>query len=318
MNSTLETGSIVFISVRLVWLLLSVFGNTLVIIAVWRFTELRTTTNYLIVNLAISDGLQGFLGLPLLVLTELSETVQQWKLHCMVTIIILLITSGGNNFSICAIAIERFIYIHYPLRYHLIVTPKRLNTGIVVSWVYISVLMILSVWLGNAIDIKDNSQSVHLCDTRFIILSDVYTFVILGHLFMFIIVTIILYAYIAYTALKANSRTHSITASVACVRDTSSVQIKVTKMLALVLGIYLAVYLPSVILGPFISEGDHGSWKEIVRYLFLLLFYINTWINPCIYAWKANDFRKAFIKLLHLKVQSAIPLHGGVPIPSTS
>ena len=35
--------------------------------------------------------------------------------------------------------------------------------------------------------------------------------------------------------------------------------------------------------------------------LTVLFYWANTWLNPLIYAWKSQDFRKAFRKLLGLK-----------------
>ena len=70
--------------------------------------------------------------------------------------------------------------------------------------------------------------------------------------------------------------------------------IRLTKMLALVVGLYVALYVPHVVL---VLVTDRGDLVGLVQAA-VLISDINFWINPLIYAWKSKDFRKAFKKIL--------------------
>jgi len=64
-------------SVRRYWTLvlvvipaLTLFGNSLVVLSVWREMSLRTATNYFIVSLAVADIMVAVLVMPLAVYVE--------------------------------------------------------------------------------------------------------------------------------------------------------------------------------------------------------------------------------------------------------
>ena len=54
--------------------LLTVFGNLLVCLSVYREKQLRTLTNYFIFSLAVSDIMVAVLVMPLAVYTEVTDT----------------------------------------------------------------------------------------------------------------------------------------------------------------------------------------------------------------------------------------------------
>ncbi len=58
-------------------------------------------------------------------------------------------------------------------------------------------------------------------------------------------------------------------------------------------------YFPSVIFGSF-SQESHIT-LVVLKYISYLLWYMSMCVNPWIYVWKSKDFRRAFVKLLHLK-----------------
>lgn len=59
--------------VLLVFPVLTVFGNVLVVLSVWRERSLRTVTNYFIVSLAIADIMVAILVMPISVFVEVSD-----------------------------------------------------------------------------------------------------------------------------------------------------------------------------------------------------------------------------------------------------
>ncbi|XP_078391688.1 D(2) dopamine receptor A-like [Cetorhinus maximus] len=113
-----------------------VFGNVLVCMAVSRERALQTTTNYLIVSLAVADLLVATLVMPWVVYLEV---VGEWRfswVHCdiFVTLDVMLCTASILN--LCAISIDRYTAVAMPMLYNTRYSSKRRVT-----------LMITMVWV---------------------------------------------------------------------------------------------------------------------------------------------------------------------------
>ncbi len=75
---------------------------------------------------------------------------------------------------------------------------------------------------------------------------------------------------------------------------------KITRMLGLVLGVYLCAYIPSAITAS-ILNGQVSSTAFMIDKTVALFWWSNSWANPLIYAWKNIEFRRAFKRLLGLE-----------------
>ncbi|KAI6176736.1 Tyramine receptor ser-2 [Aphelenchoides bicaudatus] len=124
----------------LVIILMTLGGNTLVIVAVFTYRPLKKVQNYFLVSLAASDLAVGLFVMPLHVVKFLANG--HWLLGVTVcqlftTADILLCTSSILN--LCAIALDRYWAICYPLTY----AQKRTLRFVC--------LAILLVWFASAI-----------------------------------------------------------------------------------------------------------------------------------------------------------------------
>ncbi|MEJ1275203.1 dopamine receptor D2 [Cricetulus griseus] len=84
-----------------------VFGNVLVCMAVSREKALQTTTNYLIVSLAVADLLVATLVMPWVVYLEV---VGEWKfsrIHCDIFVTLDVMMCTASILNLCAISIDR-------------------------------------------------------------------------------------------------------------------------------------------------------------------------------------------------------------------
>ncbi|KAK7887002.1 hypothetical protein WMY93_026623 [Mugilogobius chulae] len=97
-----------FYAVLLVLLIFCVvFGNVLVCLAVSRERALQTTTNYLIVSLAVSDLLLAILVMPWGVYLEV---VGEWRfslIHCDILLTLDVMMCTASILNLCAISIDR-------------------------------------------------------------------------------------------------------------------------------------------------------------------------------------------------------------------
>ncbi|XP_061675159.1 dopamine receptor D2 like isoform X2 [Syngnathoides biaculeatus] len=115
-----------FYAVLLVLLIFCVvFGNVLVCVAVSRERALQTTTNYLIVSLAVSDLLLATLVMPWGVYLEV---VGEWRfslIHCDILLTLDVMMCTASILNLCAISIDRYTAVAMPLLYNTRYSSRR-------------------------------------------------------------------------------------------------------------------------------------------------------------------------------------------------
>uniref|UniRef100_A0A4W2HK67 D(3) dopamine receptor n=1 Tax=Bos indicus x Bos taurus TaxID=30522 RepID=A0A4W2HK67_BOBOX len=95
-----------------------VFGNVLVCVAVLKERALQTTTNYLVVSLAVADLLVATLVMPWVVYLEVTGGVWNFSRVCcdvFVTLDVMMCTASILN--LCAISIDRYTAVVMPVHY---------------------------------------------------------------------------------------------------------------------------------------------------------------------------------------------------------
>ncbi|XP_072177939.1 prolactin-releasing peptide receptor-like [Diadema setosum] len=96
-------------------ILLGVFGNVLVCLVVIRRPKMRTVINIFICNLAVSDLLYTLLGFPLTVTMAMSYVWVLPKVFCQISFELPALTIFVSSFTLTAIAADRFCLVVYPL-----------------------------------------------------------------------------------------------------------------------------------------------------------------------------------------------------------
>lgn len=123
-------------AILLLIILLTITGNLLVLVAIFMNPNLRTTTNYFIVNLAIADLMLGASVLPFSATLELLD--KQWyfgQIFCNVWAATDVLCCTASINSLCVISVDRYIGVTRPLSYSSIVTHRRAVTTCVVVWI---------------------------------------------------------------------------------------------------------------------------------------------------------------------------------------
>jgi len=95
----------------------TMFGNVLVGLALLRFRSLRTVSNFLIGNLALSDFLLATAVLPL---STANECLGHWvfgRVACNVWLLVDVLCCTASLWNICIIALDRFTATLYPIWY---------------------------------------------------------------------------------------------------------------------------------------------------------------------------------------------------------
>ncbi|XP_038579523.1 adenosine receptor A1-like [Micropterus salmoides] len=116
-------------------------GNVLVVCAVCVGIRdsLREPTFCFLVSLAVADCLVGVAAVPLSVL--LDGWVSLTPDLCLLLSCVVLVLTQASVLSLLAIAVDRYLRLHTPLRYKALATQRR-------TWMAVSVCWILSCLLG--------------------------------------------------------------------------------------------------------------------------------------------------------------------------
>ena len=192
------------------------------------------------------------------------------------------------------ISVERYIYIHHPLKYSRIFSVKKAVILTTTCWAIVLVLGTSSIL------VKAKTPQGPVClynnvfDTRVLVRNSVTYYI------LFTLPMIYIYSKIAHTAKKLSIAEVVPNGADEAARSLKKTNIKLAKMIALILGLYLSTY---ACMFAFYTKVNYDSAYSIKLFYYTLAFFYraNTWVNTVIYGYMNKPFRKAFVTLLHLE-----------------
>lgn len=268
--------------------LFTIAGNLLVVLAIFMDPnkDLKSPFNYFVANLAISDLVVGFVVDPLSFAYHLSEGVSR-KYPAPLAYIHMpyFISCTASVLSLAALTVDRLLAITSPLTYRTKLNPKRAGFVAVGIWAF----------------------SLSFPFINFVTGYLTYAFVFAHTVIIFTFLVMLTTYYKTFRVLKNqvkqwDSMDHTNVDNQAK-RQAARWEQKVTKTFIIILALFLACYLPSCISIYITNLCSACSCTFIhwVRDFHFLLILANSGVNPFIYAWRFDNFRKAFQKLLSCK-----------------
>ncbi|XP_027016384.2 trace amine-associated receptor 13c-like [Tachysurus fulvidraco] len=270
--------------------LLTVCGNLLITISVLHFKQLHTPTNMLLLSLAVSDFLVGALVMPPVFTWTIESCwifgrdfcISFWVIDGFLTII--------SIYNITLIAVDRYLALSNPFLYSSKVSVRVTAVVIVFDWCLVVAYNLTFMYFNG-----NFTGSVMCPGECYYILNEVLSVTDLIYSFIFpFSVIIILYTRVFVIAKKhataireLNNHTRPKTQKI------TSYSMKSERKAAKVLGILVSVFL--VCLLPYYIYSLLGNVIEIQMETFqklLILLYLNSTINPVIYALFYPWFRR--------------------------
>nr|XP_056711804.1 cholecystokinin receptor type A [Euleptes europaea] len=114
--------------------LLSVLGNTLVIIVLIRNKRMRTVTNIFLLSLAISDLMLCFFCMPFTLIPNLLQDFIFGSTVCKITSYFMGVSVSVSTLNLVAISLERYSAICKPLQSRVWQTKSHASKVIAVTW----------------------------------------------------------------------------------------------------------------------------------------------------------------------------------------
>ncbi|XP_074018472.1 D(2) dopamine receptor isoform X1 [Numenius arquata] len=177
-----------------------VFGNVLVCMAVSREKALQTTTNYLIVSLAVADLLVATLVMPWVVYLEVVGEWRFSRIHCDIFVTLDVMMCTASILNLCAISIDRYTAVAMPMLYNTRYSSKRRVT------VMIAVVWVLSFAISCPILFGLNNTDENECiiaNPAFVVYSSIVSF------YVPFIVTLLVYVQIYIVLQKRRKRVNT-------------------------------------------------------------------------------------------------------------
>ncbi|XP_018598250.1 dopamine receptor D2a [Scleropages formosus] len=190
-----------------------VFGNVLVCMAVSRERALQTTTNYLIVSLAVADLLVATLVMPWVVYLEVVGEWRFSKIHCDVFVTLDVMMCTASILNLCAISIDRYTAVAMPMLYNTRYSSKRRVTiMITVVWVLSFAISCPLLFGLNNTATRSNALCV-IANPAFVVYSSVVSF------YVPFIITLLVYVQIYIVLRKRRKRVNTKRSCVAAEPD---------------------------------------------------------------------------------------------------
>ncbi|XP_066534119.1 D(3) dopamine receptor [Hoplias malabaricus] len=191
-----------------------VFGNVLVCLAVLRERSLQTTTNYLVVSLAVADLLVASLVMPWAVYLEVVGGAWLFsRLYCNIFVTLDVMMCTASILNLCAISIDRYTAVVMPVLYNTTHSSrKRVSVMIATVWI---LAFAVSCPLLFGFNTTDDPLVCSISNPDFVIYSSVVSF------YLPFVVTLLVYVRI-YIFLRRRRKKITF-------RQTSEVQLESTQ-----------------------------------------------------------------------------------------
>jgi len=259
--------------------------------------QLHTPTNILILSLAVSDFIVGLLLLPVEIILKLSC----WflgDLACSLFNYMAFIVTSASVGNMVLISMDRYVSICDPMHYTARVTVNRVR------------LCVCMCWLGSvsysgifARDGLSQPGKYNSCHGECVVFIDYVSGTVDLVLTCVLPVTVIIVLYVRVFSVAATqaramrSQISVVTHRLAAGSKTMRSELKAARTLGLVVVLFLLCFCPYYAVS---LAGDNTLSSSYVSFV-LYLFYLNSCLNPVIYALFYPWFRKAVKSIVTLQ-----------------
>ncbi|XP_043105801.1 trace amine-associated receptor 13c-like [Puntigrus tetrazona] len=287
----------VFFSLLSAW---TVFLNLLVIISISHFKKLHTPTNLIILSLAVADILTGLIVMPLEAIKLIETCWYFGNTACGLFTITLGVIISASLSNLVLIAVDRYVALCHPLRYPQKITKTKTLMTICLCW-FCSSAYISALFCSNRR--SDSSDKIDVCYGECSFMMSFTCTVIDLFVSMLLPSTLIiaLYLKIFHVVHQQVKVINSLRKGGKRVREDlvgRKSERKAAFTLGIIVAIHLLCWLPLYI---FFLAGNTMMSSVIVNFL-RWVYYINSGLNPLIYALFYPWFRKSVTCILSLKI----------------
>jgi len=145
-------------------MLFSLVGNAVMIVTVYQCKDLRRTTNYFIVNMAVSDFVYPLSTIPRRI-SQIASSSMLWPFDsnkgflCKAICFLVSVSFAVPTGSLVCIALDRFVAVVFPMKAHLVSSRFR-TIAIVAIWI---LAMMINAFDLYAFDLVEQKNGEAIC-----------------------------------------------------------------------------------------------------------------------------------------------------------
>ncbi|XP_068707242.1 octopamine receptor beta-1R-like [Montipora foliosa] len=302
MANDLGSRSLFLTVFEVMWLVilngLSLVGNTLVCISVYRNKRLRTTTNLYIIALAVSDLLSAVFVMPLstgvLITSKWIYGGTICQLYAFLSMFVIYVSPVTMGLT----AVNRFVRICKSDRlYQKLFSVKKSRLLLAFAWTFVAcytgIPRLSGIWAFEFVPGYAQCTIAHLSESG---KTAHYIIVVSLFFLMPLIATIV-----SYTKVAQKIRQHNAIRGESLNTGISAHEIKLSKSLFAVVFAFMICWIPFWIIILLRRFRLVGKMPRSIELFCLFLFYLSNTINPLIYAGMNPEFRREFRKILFIE-----------------
>lgn len=273
--------------------IVGLFGNTLVIYVVLRFSKMQTVTNIYILNLAIAD--ECFLiGIPFLIHTSWMSNWVFGTYLCKAYMVSTSVTQFTSSIFLLIMSADRYIAVCHPISSPRYRTPFVSKVVSAVAWITSVLLMLPVILFANEVKWMPGRTSCNIEWPEAFNIQSESAFILYSLVLGFItpLIFILIFYYLVIRKLHTVGPKHKS-------KEKKRSHRKVTKLVLTVITVYIMCWLPHWISQVALISSNPGCATKLELAIFLVcgcLSYSNSAMNPILYAFLSDNFKKSFMK----------------------
>ncbi|KAL9892608.1 allatostatin A receptor 2 [Glossina fuscipes fuscipes] len=280
------------------------FGNTLVILVVLFNKKMHSTTNLLIVNLAVADLLFVVLCIPF---TGTDYVMENWPFGdtwCRIVHYLIVVTALASIYTLVLMSVDRFLAVVHPIRSRILRSKKVIKIScVIILWIAIVTITAPVIMLHGTVKYKPLGVTMVTCcfknSNSFLSVAD-YQITFFAGSYLFPLMTI------SGLYLRMITRLWRQGGDIRMSVESQRGRKRVTRLVVVLVITFALLWLPiQLILLLKALNLYHATTKlkVVLQIVAQLLAYTSSCINPVLYAFLSDNFRKAFHKAINCSKQ---------------
>ncbi|XP_011875046.1 PREDICTED: allatostatin-A receptor-like isoform X2 [Vollenhovia emeryi] len=269
-------------------------GNSLVVVVVAANPGMRSTTNILIINLAVADLLFVIFCVPF---TATDFVLPYWpfgNVWCKIVQYLIIVTAYASVYTLVLMSLDRYLAVVHPIASMSWRTENHAIQAICVAWVVILALSAPAFVIHG--EEADNGPSENQTACRILEQYDWTSFQVSFFLTSYVLPLVLICIFYMAMLIKL-WRGARVSA------ESRRGRRRVTRLVFVVVGVFAACWCPIqvILVTKSLQVYPLTTATVMVQIVSHILAYTNSCINPFLYAFLSDNFRKAFRKIIYCR-----------------
>ncbi|XP_030573949.1 allatostatin-A receptor [Drosophila novamexicana] len=275
------------------------FGNLLVILVVLLNKNMHSTTNLLIVNLAAADLLFVIFCVPF---TAIDYVTQHWpfgKMWCRSVQYLIVVTAYSSIYTLVLMSIDRFLAVVHPIRSRMLRTEHITKIAIFTLWTVVLTVSMPVTFAHDVVVGYDNQTNVTYAMCRYIDndVLDLSTFQVSFFISSYLLPLMVISGLYVRMIMRLWHQGTGVRMS----KESQRGRKRVTRLVVVVVIAFASLWLPVqlILLLKALDMYEINMFNVILQIVAHTMAYTSSCINPLLYAFLSDNFRKAFYKAIN-------------------